>query len=368
MTEILLEQLNADDILWLRQIGSQQRIEADAVLVQEQNQIDYLYIVLSGELVATVSTGGGALGRAFAALEEDEQLEQEITHFGAGEVLGEMSFLDIHYATSTIKAVETTIVLAIPKNTLQAKIAEDLGFAARYMKAIALLLSYRFDRIVKVFLRQKMGQIAPLQDVPVLFGELKDSDVDWMLRSGQVQAIRSGTVLIQTGRKVENLYIMLRGKMSLMVSEPSTNPLIDVFAALETETSTAIATPQREIIQVVRGEIIGEMAAFDAYVANETIEAVTDSLVLAIARWQLIAKLQQDVGMAARFYRVVAILLSGRIESLISRLGFGKSSYRMGERLSDEVEYEDEIDLDLMDNLTLGGARFDWMLRRLQVS
>lgn len=82
----------------------------------------------------------------------------------------------------------------------------------------------------------------------------------------------------------------------------------------------------------------------------------------------MILKLQQDVGMASRFYRVIAKLMSGRVQGMISRLGFGKTSYSQGETLSQDTTYEDEIDLDVMDNLTLGGARFDWMLRRLKVS
>ncbi|MGB6299671.1 MAG: bacteriocin-type transport-associated protein, partial [Rivularia sp. (in: cyanobacteria)] len=59
--------------------------------------------------------------------------------------------------------------------------------------------------------------------------------------------------------------------------------------------------------------------------------------------------------------------ISARLESLINRLGYGKSSYQIGQRLSQNIQYDDEIDLNLMENVLLGGARFDWMLKRLKV-
>ena len=124
----------------------------------------------------------------------------------------------------------------------------------------------------------------------------------------------------------------------------------------------------REIGKIAPGEIVGEVAAFDSYLSRVTLVAQQNSLLLAIPRKQLLIKFQQDPAMAARFYRVVAIILSGRLQGIIGRLGFGKDSYQFGSSLSEDVQYEDEIDLAVMDNLTLGGARFDWMLKRLQVS
>jgi hypothetical protein len=73
------------------------------------------------------------------------------------------------------------------------------------------------------------------------------------------------------------------------------------------------------------------------------------------------------VGTAVRFYRVQSMLLSGRLQGLIARLGYGRNSYEIGQSLDVSTEYEDELSLDAIDNLTLGGARFDWMLRRLTV-
>ena len=368
MTEVLLEQLSNSDIQWIRTTGRQQEVSAGSVLIQQHSKVDFFYIVLEGDLVATIAKNqGSALGGAFAALEDDQDLEEEIARFSSGEVLGEMAFLDISPSATTVKAVENSVVLAVPRQELVGRLQQDLDFASRFYRAIAILLSYRFQGLVKLYLRRRRGQIAPLQDVPLIFGELSDSDVDWMIAQGHLEEIPAGTVLIRTGRQVENLYVLLQGTMSVLVSELKRERLTSVFAALESDEETD-QTPSREIGRTSRGEMIGETAVLDSHRSNSTFKALEDSLLLAIPRQQLTIKFQQDPGMSSRFYRVVAMLLSGRLQGLISRLGFGRSSYRVGQALSQDVEYEDEIDLEVMDNLTLGGARFDWMLRRLRVS
>ncbi|MDJ0690278.1 MAG: cyclic nucleotide-binding domain-containing protein [Xenococcaceae cyanobacterium MO_188.B32] len=367
MTEVLLEQLNNQDLQWIKNNAQRQQVRARESLIQQKEKIDCLYLIIQGEFVATISKNSGVLGQAFAALEDDSDLQQEIARLSSGEIIGEMSFLDISPAATTFTAVRDSTVLAIPSQKLRSQIGQDLGFASRFYRAIALLLGERFQRLVSLYLHRRLGQINPLQDVPMLFGELKDSDVDWMLHQGYLQEFPPGRVIAKVGRPVENLYIILQGSLSLAVSEQKTNQLSSIFAVLEEEGEEQEEL-SREIAKLTRGEIVGEVAAFDSYLSNVTLTVIEYALLLTIPRQKLLIKLQQDPGMAARFYRVVAIILSGRIQGMISRLGFGKGSYQFGQTLSVDREYEDEIDLSVMDNITLGGARFDWMLRRLQVS
>ena len=367
MTEILLEQLSNEDLQWLKSNGEKQAIGARESLIQQKERVDRLYIIINGEFAATINKAESVLGQAFAALEGDSSLEQEIARLGSGEIIGEMSFLDISPAANTFTAIQNSTVLAISSHKLRSQLTEDLHFAARFYRAIALLLSERFQRLVSLYLRRRLGQINPLQDIPMLFGELKDSDVDWMLHQGYLQEVSPGKVITKVGRPVENLHIILQGSISLAVSEQQKNQLNSIFAVLEEEGEEPEGL-SREIARLTSGEIVGEVAAFDSYLSNVTLTTLEQTLLLTIPRSKLLIKLQQDPGMAARFYRVVAIILSGRIQGIISRLGFGKGSYQFGQTLSAEQEYEDEIDLSVMDNIALGGARFDWMLRRLQVS
>ncbi|ARV58814.1 bacteriocin-type transport-associated protein [Nostocales cyanobacterium HT-58-2] len=367
MTQVLLQQLSNSDINWMIANGRQQQIAPGTVLIQQQSNLDYLYIILEGTLSASIRRNpDSALASVFAALEDDQDLEQEITRFDRGEVLGEISFLNFSPSAITVKAEENSVVLALPSEKLLAILRQDVGFANRFYRAIAILLLDRFERLVKKFTHRQNLQIPPLQDVPLLFGELSDSDVDWLIQHSQVEVIAPDTVLIQAGRPLEYLYVLLRGRVSMFAQEVTQNSLTRVFTILE-DYDQGNSSPATEIASSLSGEIIGETALVDARLPMYTFKAAEDSQVLAIKKQQLMIKLQQNPGMGARFYRVIAMLLSARLQGLISRLGYGRSSYRVGQRLSEDFEYEDEIDLNVMDNIFLGGARFDWMLKRLKV-
>jgi bacteriocin-type transport-associated protein len=365
--DIFLNQLSNNDIQWLKQNGRSQRIEQGQILIEQARPPNFFYLLISGELAGTISQNqGGRLGRVFAALEDDGDLEQEIARFSPGEVLGKMPAVELNAAAMTIKATANSTVLAVPYAALQAQITEDVGFAARFYRAVAMLLLERFSRLVQYLLRPKMAQSPPLQDVPLIFGELSDSDVDWMLGVGRLVEITANRVLIRTGEQIEDLYIVLKGTLAILIKEEKSNRLFNIFAALESDAETDISVG-REIVHIYRGEIVGEAIALDSPVSTVTVRALENSILLKIPQGQLLLKLQQDVGAAARFYRVESMLLSSRLQGLISRLGYGRSSYQIGQSLEQSAEYEDEIDLDAMDNLTLGGARFDWMLKRLTV-
>lgn len=363
--DIFLNQLSNSDIKWLKQNGHSQQIGSGNISIEGRSP-NFFYLLISGELVGSINQNqGGRLGRAFAALEEDVDLEQEIVRFSPGDVLGNIPAVELTAAVMTIRATENSTVLAVDRAALRAKIAEDIGFAARFYRAIAMLLLERFSRLVRYFLRPKMGQAQPLQDVPLIFGELSDSDVDWMLGAGRLAEIDTDRVLIRSGEQIEDLYIILQGTLSVSIEEEKSNRLLNIFTALESaDNDTSVG---REILHLDRGEIVGEAIALDNPISTATVRALENSILLRIPQQQLRLKLQQDVGAAARFYRVEAMLISSRLQGLISRLGYGRSPYRSGESLSASADYEDELDFAAMDNLTLGGARFDWMLKRLTV-
>lgn len=366
MTEVLVQELSNSDTNWMIANGCQQQVASGAVLIQQQSNVDKLYIVLDGTLSATISRNqDSALASAFAALEDDHDLEQEVGRFCQGEVLGEMSFLNLSPSVTTIKAVEDSIVLALPRQELLTRMQEDLEFASRFYRAIAILLLDRFERLIKQFVRRQNIEIPPLQDVPLLFGELSDSDVDWMIEHSHIEDITMNSILIEAGRPVETLYVLLQGSASVSFSEQTGSALGRVFALFETEEGNS--SPGIEIAQVTRGEILGEMALIDARLPSYTFKALENLQVLAISKQQLFIKLQQNPNMGARFYRVVAMLLSARLQGLISRLGYGRSAYRAGRKLSLDFDYDGEINEDVMDNISLGGARFNWMLKRLKV-
>jgi CRP-like cAMP-binding protein len=106
--------------------------------------------------------------------------------------------------------------------------------------------------------------------------------------------------------------------------------------------------------------MVGEMSFIDARPPSATVTAAQDSAVLAIPRPQLVAKLDQDTAFAARFYRALATFLSDRLRGTVSRLGYSE-----GQPLQEDVEYADELDDNVLDNVHLAGARFERIVKRL---
>lgn len=367
MTEVLLQTLTTNDIAWLKQWGQPQPLPVGDLLLQNPN-VPELFIILEGTLqVAIAAEQANRLGQAFAALEAADSLAAEVGRFGVGELIGEAALLNQSVVPLTMTALEASLVLRVPVAVLQSRLDQDWAFAARFYRAIALLLLGRMEEVIETLLRRKRLQIQPLQNVPLLLSQLRDSDVDWLTQQGEVQHFDPGEVLIAAGRRPEYLYILLQGTLEVRVSPTQQHRLRRAFAALEA-TSPEESAPETELVRLEAGEMSGEIVIIDDRLAPATTRAIAPSLVLAIPRQQILLKLQQDTGFAARFYRVVAMLLSARMQGLVDRLGFGRGSYGVGSSLAGNATYADELELSILDQLSLGGARFEWMLKRLQLN
>ena len=70
-------------------------------------------------------------------------VEKEVAQRVKGEILGEMSFVDGGVASASVKSLENAWVLALPQKMLAAKFQEDYGFAQRFYRSLALILSNR---------------------------------------------------------------------------------------------------------------------------------------------------------------------------------------------------------------------------------
>lgn len=365
MTEVLLKELSNSDIDWMIASGRQEEITAGSVLIEPGRPIDAFYIVLDGTLtVAVPQAESDPLALAFSALEGRETTEREIARLSSGEMVGQVCLLSAQPPYTIVKALENTLVLSIPSQQLAKKLQQDITFAAHFYRVLAILLSARLRHIVTQLGHRRFAQDSPLREVLLVFGELSDSDIDWMIVTGCSVKIPADTVLIRAERPVEGLYILLNGIMKVFVSDEDYNPLTLAFAALgdgDTESQ------DREIGRLFPGDMIGEMPFVDDYPPATTVRAIEDSLVLMIPRQELTVKLQQDVVFASHFYRVMAILLSDRVRQIAAKVGYGRRVYSAEQALDETIEYEDELEPNILDRVSLAGARFDWMLRRLRV-
>lgn len=186
-----------------------------------------------------------------------------------------------------------------------------------------------------------------MRKVLYILGQLSDDDVEWLIDAGQRKRVPGGTTLIREGEPTDAMYVVLDGLLAVSIRAAASRSL-------------PAGIPEREIAQLGAGEIVGEMSFVDARPPSASVRALRDSLVLSIPRAQLALKLDQDLGFAARFNRALATFLSDRLRSTMGLLGYGAN-----QALDDDVEYEGELDPNVLDNVHLAGARFQRILQRL---
>ncbi|WP_019503875.1 cyclic nucleotide-binding domain-containing protein [Pleurocapsa sp. PCC 7319] len=365
MTEILLKELNNSDIEWLLKTGRRQDLASGTQLVRAGKSLDCLHILIEGSLGSYVSEiDNNPLSRAFIALNDDQPTTGiEIARLSSGEVVGEMSLINLHPPMTDIIALENSQILSIPLLQIEAKLESDIDFAARFYQALNILLANKLETIINRLGRSKIAPDNSIKDVLYVFGELNDSDLDWLIANGDRQKIKANTTLIQEGRPIEALYIILSGQISLSVTEDKRNPLTRIFSAIENSSN-----PEIEIAKLSQGETIGETALVDGRLSAINATTTKNTTILFISRSLLSVKLQQDISFAARFYRTISALSADRLQGMLSRLAHSRRMYHKGDSLDHTETYADELNNVALDRMALAGKRFDWILEQSKVS
>lgn len=175
-----------------------------------------------------------------------------------------------------------------------------------------------------------------MRKVLYIFGVLTDADVDWIARTGARRRMRGGETVIREGERIESLVILLQGEF-----------LISTQAV-------------GEIARRGVGEIVGEMSFVDSAPPFATVTAVDDCLALFLDRQAVLQKLKADPAFGCRFYRALAIFLADRLRGT-SRHAASDSL----QNLATQTIAADELDMDILDTVSLAGERFDRMLKVL---
>lgn len=362
MREVLLQELSNSDINWILEHGHEQEVLIGTSIIGPETITSKFYIILEGTFIGTVSRNlNNPLNRVFAALEAEANTSSEIMRFSSGEVIGETTLVSTSETTITTKAVEKSLVIAIPMRKLELKLKQDQGFAGRFYRAIAILYSDRLQSLLNRLNHSKTVPIQPVKDVLFIFGKLHDSDLSWLVSTGVTQRIPQQETLIAQGGPIDALYLLLQGKMAVLVSANQENPLTRIFSTLEGSQSS-----EQELARLYKGAILGESAFVDGRLPYATVKALEDSLVLGIPRPKLIAKLQQDVGFASRFYQAITTLLANKLQVVMNRMGYGKQVYNQGFPLNEKVIYDDEIDAKSLEQISTAAVKFDWMMDNLK--
>jgi CRP/FNR family cyclic AMP-dependent transcriptional regulator len=122
--------LSDTDIDWMLAVGHRETVRAGSRLIAEGAALTDVYVVIEGTLAVSTKASGA-----------------EIARLRAGELVGELSFVDARPPSATITAVEDSVVLALPVSVL-AKRLEQVDFAARFYRALAVFLADRLRTTV----------------------------------------------------------------------------------------------------------------------------------------------------------------------------------------------------------------------------
>ncbi|MGC9503671.1 cyclic nucleotide-binding domain-containing protein [Baaleninema sp.] len=131
---LILGELNNEDIDWLARQGRKRTLDAGGTLIYEGQQISALYFVLQGE---------------FSVVLHPPDAERELARIAAGEVIGEISFIDNRLPIATVNAVEPSEILEIPRFRIVSKLNQDAGFASRFYRGLSLCLCDRMRATVR---------------------------------------------------------------------------------------------------------------------------------------------------------------------------------------------------------------------------
>jgi len=130
----ILGTLDDSDIDWMIATGTRHRVTAGSTLIEEGHPTERVYIVLEGAFAVRVAALDG----------------KELAQLRAGEIVGEMSFVDSRPPSASVVAIEDSAVLAIPNSALKTRL-NDSAFAARFYRSLAIFLANRLRDTVANF-------------------------------------------------------------------------------------------------------------------------------------------------------------------------------------------------------------------------
>lgn len=157
----LLDDLDVD---WLARNGRKRAIAPGEILVREGGACPSVFILLNGSMGVTIA----GLGR--------------VATLGAGEVIGELSFVDSAPPSATVTAETGCDILDVDKAVLAAQLAGNDAFARRFYQAIAMFLA---DRLRGTVRRLGYGAGASLDSDEILADELDEKLLDTVSLAGE---------------------------------------------------------------------------------------------------------------------------------------------------------------------------------------
>ena len=128
----LLSELNDADLEWFLSAGKREKVPANAVVVGEGTQVDSIYVVMQGLLSVYLASRGSHI----------------LATLGAGQIFGEMSYLEDRPASATVRTLEDSELLTITRAELNTRLQSFPDFCGRFYKTLAKVTSRRLREMV----------------------------------------------------------------------------------------------------------------------------------------------------------------------------------------------------------------------------
>jgi CRP-like cAMP-binding protein len=348
MTEIILREMNSDDLDWMTSVGRTVEVAKGDRLLLSDITSGRFYWVLEGQ---------------FALILPDSNRSQSaIITYSSGDVIGFFFLLNSRSST-VVQAIEKSLLLTIDCRVLTEKLRQDTGFRIRFYRALAMLFSRKQRQIASQIpeVLEAALQAEMLPDIAKIsfsiFGNLHDSDMCWMTSAGEVQQLKANEIYVREGQPLEVLAIVLEGSLLIDAGNQNAPSLFE----------TARRSQTRNIVEANPGDILGITAFLNRTPNLHLIRTTQDTRLLSVPIASLLPRLQADSGFADRFYRALAFLMAEQLHQSISYLGESMQPYEPGCSLCDKSEYEGELSIPALQQLSIARTKFNWLQQQLGV-
>lgn len=146
-----LGEFDDEDARWLSRHGERRDVVAGDVIISEGRTPAHIFVVLDGEFVVSSRSLGDA----------------DMQRIRAGELLGEISYIQKTPPGASVIAAKDGVVLAIPRSEVDQRLAEDPHFAARFQRVISELAVDRLWQYGRRALQPRPQRSVPDDDLRV---------------------------------------------------------------------------------------------------------------------------------------------------------------------------------------------------------
>ena len=138
--------LSEEDLLAVAEVSVSRRYEAGEVVFREGDGGDTCYIVRSG------------LARAVRQHSDGRSIT--LSHFGAGDIFGELAMFDEEPRSATVDVIEQVEVVAIPGREMQRLMGEHPQIAVKLTAALAQRLRATNERLARQSFQTVQSRVA----------------------------------------------------------------------------------------------------------------------------------------------------------------------------------------------------------------